>query len=229
MGSVRTAPIALAGLLAALIGSAGAGAAPITWTFTGILQVIDGPVPQAVQDLGVTVGAPVHGTLSFTLIPDQDPNSPNHGLYDGAVVSANVEIGGWSVVNEGLRPADIAVGYYPLSKPPDTGEESLIYYVDPSGGYGYVEGGLELSAKQPGVFTSDALLVHPPSLSSLDPFGADPNTAFGFGSDLYLGLRPRNFTNPLTTLRASLTSLVPEPSLGALVALAALAGRMLRG
>jgi hypothetical protein len=73
--------------LVTLIGASSAAALPVTWTFTGTLQVVNspGPLPEAIVDLGVSVGAPVSGFIRFeSTIPDVRPD-PGSADYVGAI------------------------------------------------------------------------------------------------------------------------------------------------
>jgi hypothetical protein len=201
---LRAASAALLCLLSPL-----AQAAPITWTFTGIVQALPGgPVPPALGSLGVAVGAAVTGSVRFESdTPKLFPNDPTVGNYAGAVDQANVTIGSWSL-SEDPSPVfnDVIV-----SNASEPGEFFQVNMVESTGSVSLPFFALELSKPPPTIWPGQAMLLTPPPLSQLDPFGPDGSTAWGYGTDAVL------FAGDLE-LRIELTSLVPEPEVAALVA-----------
>ena len=199
-----------------------AAAAPITWTFTAVVRVIqlsgvDALPPDLLADLGVGIGAEVRGSLTWeSTTPDVDPH-PLSGAYNVTVTAADFSIGDWSLTELGNQnhqwlvndhraiDRQAVAGFATLSDPtPYAQFETMV---------------LELSGQN--ITPGDAQPVHPPSLDAIDPFGPDQSTPYGYGSDLLIigGL----CASGCYTLRAELTSLVPEPGSLALCALAALA------
>lgn len=201
-----------------------AGAVPITWRFTGILRVstssdghaygsaTPGQIPAALGALGVEIGAPVTGSLTFE---STTPDVSGYGFYPGAVQSADVTIGAWSLSSQ---PSPNGVEMF-LDPPIFSGENLDVDLSDPTGLYASIQLDLELTDRPGYVFASSALPLSPPPLSELDPFGFDLSTLWGYGTNLGL------FSPSGDGLRVELTSLaVPEPgSLSLVATLAALA------
>lgn len=214
-------------------------AADITWTFGGTLLRIDGtPLSPVLQSLGVQIGAPVQGMIRFQSdTPASSGSNANVGQYYGAVEASSLTMGGWSLAqgsfasdpNQTAR--DLLVSYYPSV--PTFLEQSQIDMFDPTGTYPFsVLLGLELTTRQPGVFTSTALPLNPPDLSLLDPFNPSPSPGSGFGTDVVLDAEGGNgsYNGIYNSFRVSLTSLVrvvPEPGAGGLAALGALVSVLL--
>ncbi|HTO68459.1 MAG TPA: hypothetical protein VMR31_01240 [Myxococcota bacterium] len=193
-------------------------------------------------------GADVHGFFRFqTNTPPLFPGNPYVGNYAGAVDVASITIGNWSLARSIFVPdptqtvSDLIVTDR-LTSEGLGAEQSSIDMLDPTGTFTFSSIlALELSTRQPDVFDTTAMLTNPPDLSKLDPFGFDPDSAFGYGTDVAL-YAENGPGGTATTFRASLTSLmrlaftpqlavelpggignVPEPAGGILMALAALA------
>jgi hypothetical protein len=216
-----------------------ASAVSVAWAFQGTLQVMtDDPVPSTLEQLGVQVGAPVQGFLRFDpSTPNATPTDPSVGRYLGAIDVAGLTIGGWSLARSVYVPdptqtvadwivTDLGAG--------GSGEFSEVDMVDPTGTY--VSSSilaLELQARDTTAFVGHPLVAAPPSLASLVPFGYDPTSFYGYGTDL--ALIETTFGGLHTTFRIELTSVegvpvtpplpvalpggIPEPSSVCLVAL----------
>jgi hypothetical protein len=228
-------PGAVAAVLASLALSSDARALPVTWTFEGTVQQVVS-LPSAVTSLGVGVGAQVTGFVRFeSTAPDTRPANSISGAYVDSVLQVGVTIGGWSIARGVYAPDpaqtvnDAFVAVYP-----DLAAEffqSDMY--DPTSSFAPTLWSLELSEHGNAAWPTDALPATPPALSSLDPYGLDPTSALGYGTDMVI------FGGGPSSLRASLTSLqrvdfapplpvaipgdVPEPVVSGLLALSALA------
>lgn len=201
-----------------------AHAAPITWQFTGVVRVIqlaggggDAPPPDVLANLGVGIGAEMHGSLTWeSTTPDTNPD-PAAGSYNFAVTAADFAIGGWSVTP--LANANNLWVVNDHSGLPTQAVLAIARLSDPSGYSQFETLALELSGQN--VTPGDTQPVHAPSLDAIDPFGFDPTSPWGYGSDLLvIGSR---CTPSCYLLRAEITSLVPEAGSLAFCALAALA------
>ena len=100
---------AIAMFLFLVMPAGSARATPVTWSFEGVLFVIEGHQPELDQlaALGVVDGAPFDGTLTFeSTTTDSDP--PN-GLYDEAISEVNVRVGSWALSRDETRRTEIRV------------------------------------------------------------------------------------------------------------------------
>jgi hypothetical protein len=205
-----------------------AQAASVTWTFTGIFrdnasQLPNGstlPLPAALTSLGVVPGAPVSGFIQF------DPDTPNilapgvTAYYENPIQATSLTIGSWVLhCDLGTCPTASLTNYISVNgSAPGGAQFSAIDVNESSGTLGTTTFALELSKSTPGptLWPGNAMLVTPPPLSAVDPYGFG-NGPLGYGSDIYILAAMGN--NELQ-LRAEITSLVPEPEVFALVALA---------
>jgi hypothetical protein len=193
-----------------------AHAALITWTFTGVVRdSVNAPIPPGLSSLGVAIGAPVTGFVEFeSSTPAVNPSDPTVANYSGAVVNAAVSVGTWSLAIDPAGLFNQAVVSNTAGAP---GEFLSANMLDPGGIASAPYLALELSKHGATLWPGKAMLLTPPALSALDPYGADPTSAWGFGTDVAI------FDGAGMELHAQLTSLVPEPEIAALMAMCALA------
>ena len=223
----------IAVLLASLLISGAANAASVTWTFTGIVRDIPSatPLPPELASLGVGIGTQVSGSLQFdTDAPNTDPPG-NVANYSPAIERTSVTVGSWMLSCDlGSCPTGKVANSIIVFNNSDAnrGQLSGIDVNESSGALGLTTLVLELTKTSPGptLWPGNAMLVTPPPLSALDPYGFDPNKPLGYGSDIYILADVGGNPAPLE-LRAELTSLVPEPVAPMLFALslAALSAR----
>ena len=217
----------IAAVVFVAFGSRFANGYPFTWKLSG--HVVDvysccdsSPTPvsdPALADLGVVAGAPFSATITLdSLTPDTDP-SPSFGQYLGAVLEMAFTAGSFHA-SAGPAPSsgDLVI---------NVGLQALIADAAQSDGADTLFDNPLLALQvvgAPGTFTQ-AIPVHPPPVSSLQPFNLhDPllgiASSFGvLGSD----------GGPLLQIQSQIeTWVVPEPEVDAVIValvLAVLAAR----
>jgi hypothetical protein len=198
--------------------SAGAHAALITWSFTGVVRDIPyAAPPPAVSSLGVVVGAGVTGYVQFdSATPPLVPGDTIVGNYAGAVVNAALHIGAWSLtIDPTGGPGGTEFNSVVVSQTSGGfGSEFLQATMDdPTGSINFPGMAVELSQRAGTLWPGNAMLLTPPALSELDPYGRSSLSVGGFGTDLAI------YDGAGMELHAQLTSLLPEPQIAGLMAL----------
>jgi hypothetical protein len=189
-----------------------ARAVPLTWTFTGVLGSYvppngsSVPIPAPLAALGVELGAPVSGSMTFeSTTPNSwsNPQDPYNAIYDG-VEDFRIAVGGWSLVDDHTQNA-IQNVFNPTY---GSGEQAYLYLSDSSGVYGSVYLLFSLEDRTSQVITSNSLLLSPPPLLALDPFSWDGISPPRGTQITLIDPAGANFGQQFGI---KLTSLVPEP------------------
>ena len=196
-----------------------AGAAPITWAFTGVVRVSTASSPEAelaATSLGAVVGAPVAGVFTYeSTTEDVRPEVGNAEFR--AVLDAEVSFSSWTLFLDpelGNSGHTFYVGSFPTIPLSDLWVFNAL--VDPTGTFtSFVNSSVELYSHDPFFFELDTLPSDPPQLADLVTFGPDPDTSYGTAF-YFLAAGPDGNLE----LFAELTSLerVPEPGVLALLA-----------
>jgi hypothetical protein len=226
--------------LIALFAARPASAITITWTFDGTLELVGGSIPTTLQDLGVQIGAPVHGFIRFDpSTPNATASNPIVGQYTGAIDVAAITIAGWSLARSIYvpDPTQTVADWLVTATPNLSAEQTQVDMLDPTGTYSSSSIlALSLQAKDPTLFAGRPMPVDPPSLAQLVPFGLDTTVGYDYNTSVALyeatfGGAAANFYAELTSLqRVALTPPlpidlpggIPEPSTALLAALAGL-------
>jgi hypothetical protein len=196
-----------------------AAAAPVTWVFTGVLRsaTYPGPPPAELTSLGVVVGAPVTAWYQFESdIPDTRPD-PNFGRYEQSILGAELTIGSWTLALSApnLPGNDI---FITRNAPDVTGQFNVIDVGSVAGSSFF---SVVLATHLPEIYPSDALLLVPPPLEALTPYGViSPNSTYGTNIEFYaLGLGGGQYHIEITGLALAepASALLWLASLGALL------------
>jgi len=178
-------------LACAFVAPIAVNAAPVTFYFTGVVEAV---APMLATEFSVLESVVGSYTFESTTM-DSDPSDPTSGIYDNAISAITVTFGGDYTVTEGSDNAIFSGNDAP-------NDAYAVFLTNPTAP---TIAGLNLGVLFFGIvdtdatgFTSDALLLIPPSFSEFENFSSGA---------IFLG-------NPNQSVNFRLTSLtlIPEPA-----------------
>jgi len=198
--------VAVVGMALAL-GAAHAHGAIITWEFAGEVTAVNDS--QGTLGGRVQVGDPFSGTYTFdSTMPDDLPEDLRYGVYDSGASGVAAAVGGLTIVTSGTNSGITIGDNYGYVTQKD--KLSIVAGLFESDGVRILEFGITVLDETGSVFSSDVLPLAPPSLASF--------------SSRFFSIQGAAVNPPGTgdfSFGGTISSLTPEPSSLALLALAA--------